>query len=326
MTEDDAWLEARHARWNTPVNVLDAVVRRATGSPLVSDERVIEGEINEVHAVRTAAGDELIIRIGRNPAPAFDRERWPIAAARDAGLPVPEILLIEHHPSEADAAVIVSFCVQRRLPGVSIARRRPRLRDGELAAFTRTSGRLLARVHEIAVTGRGPITPDGHPATPDGKDDLDRVDGLAAYVVERGVDLVLARAAADAVTVHRPLLDAAPLTLVHGDWSLQHFLVEGNRITGIVDWEAARGDDPAADIAYWDLWFDDGPTATDVLLAGYAEAGGSLGGDFEVRRWCRGIVAALSATAYYAESGRTELVQAATARLANAVTQLRRPP
>lgn len=64
MSDDDAEdVAAWQADWNTPAEVLDAFVRRAAGSSVVLDERILEGHGNEVHAVTTADGQDLIVRI-----------------------------------------------------------------------------------------------------------------------------------------------------------------------------------------------------------------------------------------------------------------------
>jgi aminoglycoside phosphotransferase (APT) family kinase protein len=41
---------------------------------------------------------------------------------------------------------------------------------------------------------------------------------------------------------------APPRTLVHGDIHDGQLLADGDRLTGIIDWETARTDHP-----YWDL-------------------------------------------------------------------------
>jgi aminoglycoside phosphotransferase (APT) family kinase protein len=46
-------------------------------------------------------------------------------------------------------------------------------------------------------------------------------------------------------------LAAAPVTtLVHGDLNPEHLLVDGDRVTGVIDWSDARVADPAKDLAW----------------------------------------------------------------------------
>jgi aminoglycoside phosphotransferase (APT) family kinase protein len=56
--------------------------------------------------------------------------------------------------------------------------------------------------------------------------------------------------------------------LCHGDCATTNILVDQKRIVALIDWEWARGGDPAANIAYWAFWQDD-IEALDALLAGY---------------------------------------------------------
>ena len=50
---------------------------------------------------------------------------------------------------------------------------------------------------------------------------------------------------------HADINDRAPRTLVHGDYGLNNLLVEGNRITAILDWEFAHLGNPAYDLGYY---------------------------------------------------------------------------
>lgn len=63
------------------------------------------------------------------------------------------------------------------------------------------------------------------------------------------------------------------VTLVHGDYDLRNVLVDGERITAILDWERSHIGHPAEDLAYC---MQDAQTAMpmDEFLAIYREAGG----------------------------------------------------
>lgn len=89
-------IAAWQADWNVPEHALDEVVQRATGSGVAEHTRILDGHENEVHAVVTRDGRSVIVRIAWRPGPAFEREIWPMAAARRARLPVPDMLLVEH--------------------------------------------------------------------------------------------------------------------------------------------------------------------------------------------------------------------------------------
>lgn len=94
--EPEEDIAAYQADWNLPVGALAKLVRRATGTGLAGEERILDGHSCEVHAVLTEDGRDLVVRVAWRPGPVFQREAWPIAAARRAGLPTPEVLLTEH--------------------------------------------------------------------------------------------------------------------------------------------------------------------------------------------------------------------------------------
>jgi aminoglycoside phosphotransferase (APT) family kinase protein len=59
-------------------------------------------------------------------------------------------------------------------------------------------------------------------------------------------------------------------TLVHGDLSGEHVLVDGDRVSGLVDWDEARIADPADDLAFVTVGASD--QVVDTVLEAYAQA------------------------------------------------------
>lgn len=303
------------ADWNLAPDVLGEVVRRASGSKLASDERILEGHGNEVHAVVTQAGEALIVRVAWRSGPAFDNEIWPLTAARRAGLPVADVLLVEHTSLDGRD---VSFNVQTRLSGSSVFRLVPALSDEELETLTCQAGEALAGVHSLPVPGRGPISPEGqidHGLAPD-HDVVEAVLERQTYLVDHGVDPGLVQQATDFVSSASGLLAQAPITLVHGDWRTTNLLAHRGSITGIVDWEGARGDDPAIDFAgVWTIRSRPEATATELLLDAYYQAGGSIDPSFEARRLVYTVADLHSALGHYVYTARPDLLASAILRL-----------
>jgi Ser/Thr protein kinase RdoA (MazF antagonist) len=66
-----------------------------------------------------------------------------------------------------------------------------------------------------------------------------------------------------------------PTAPIHGDFFPGNVLVDGGRVTALLDWEEARLDWPAIDLAagVWHFGWRDGE-ADDRFLAAYADAGG----------------------------------------------------
>src|SRR5580700_3649717 len=94
-TTFDDWLQARHGKWNTSPGLIDEYVRKATGGAIARAERVVLGLDNEVYDVTTVGNQQLIVRISHKVEPRFEAERWALNAARIAGVPTPQVLLVE---------------------------------------------------------------------------------------------------------------------------------------------------------------------------------------------------------------------------------------
>jgi aminoglycoside phosphotransferase (APT) family kinase protein len=325
VTDDDAEdIAAWQASWNTPAEVLDTVVRRAVGSGIALDERLLEGHGNEVHAITTADGQDLVVRIGHRVGASFESESWPISAARSAGLPVPQTLLVDR--AEIDGKH-VPVQVQQRVPGRPVHRLFDELPDEDLTTLTIKAGRLLAALHGIRPPGVGPIDPQGN---------TDETwpppsNAMVAAMVERnrqlahqGFERALLDAPLEAVTANVELLDEAPVSLIHGDWRTTNVLSDGTSITGIVDWEGSRGGDPAFDFAgVWTVRSRSGPTSTETLMRGYSAGGGLIDDRFTLRRCLYRIADLHSALGHFVVTHRPDLLELAMTDLLSALGQFR---
>jgi aminoglycoside phosphotransferase (APT) family kinase protein len=304
----DEDIAAWQADWNVPPRVLDDVVKRAVGSGVARDERILEGHGNEVHDVVTGDGHEVVVRIAWKPGPVFESERWPTQIAREAGLAAPEILLVDHTSLDGRP---VSIQVQQRLPGRSIYRLFPHLPDGALIHLTRQAGVLLAALHSIRPPAPGFVDPDGHVDTggpPRGEALVAAVKREVDFLIANGFDRGLLEGATDAVIGGAEQLNQAPLALIHGDWRTTNVLSDGTSITGIVDWEGARGGDPAFDFVVWSVRARAHATATDVLIDAYRDAGGITDGDFDIRRLLYQMADRLSALGHFTATSRPDLL------------------
>ena len=133
----DAMVAGAQGAWHSPPEVIADVVRRTTGAGLARHERILAGLTNEVYAATALDGQAVIVRISHHPGPQFEQERWAIARCRAAGVPVPEILLLEHdlampaaEPGRAPEER-VSVCFERNRAGEPPAARvRSRSADG----------------------------------------------------------------------------------------------------------------------------------------------------------------------------------------------------
>jgi aminoglycoside phosphotransferase (APT) family kinase protein len=277
---EEAWLArvaATHAPWRLPRAKLEALVRRTTGSPILSFERIEGGLSNEVYVCRTTDA-AVVVRIARVREPHFEQERWAIEQARSRGIPVPDVLLLAHEP---DGDRVLSICVERFVPGTSLgslARRRGR-DDPLVAAIARQAGALLVRLHDAAVGGFGPLDGAGRGPFADWSSALalqvDAEQAKALPEIARGLEVLAAR---------RAVFAAAPARLLHFDYEPGHILVDERtgEIVCVLDFEEVRGGDPAYDLAQWEVFHDVyAPFAP--LLEGYLQSA-TLGPEFHERR------------------------------------------
>jgi aminoglycoside phosphotransferase (APT) family kinase protein len=92
-------------------------------------------------------------------------------------------------------------------------------------------------------------------------------------------------------------------SFVHADLGVEHILVLGDRLSGIIDWETARVGDPAIDFV--GLHIDLGPAWTRQVLDAY----GGAGAEFRARSAHYVWIGALEAILYGLRERRPELVR-----------------
>ncbi|KYH38116.1 MAG: hypothetical protein AYL29_000680 [Candidatus Bathyarchaeota archaeon B24] len=95
-----------------PKSMIFELVKRATGLDPARIERTARGYDNEVYFVKTRGGKAFVVRVKMFGEAGFRQEAWAIERCREAGVPVPTVLLVDE----------ISF------GGRSIRLRRPQLR------------------------------------------------------------------------------------------------------------------------------------------------------------------------------------------------------
>src|SRR3989344_3706942 len=268
------YLESRHAGFEIPTEKLEAVVEEATSSRPVSVERITSGEVNEVYDVTLPADQHVIVRISRNKDSEFGREVWAIEQAKDVGVPVPEMLLVTKVTVENSDPLRV--CVQNKLAGEPLERGRidyGKIEPALLRSYMRQAGEILSKIHSIPVTGFGSLNEQGRGSVSmfqslmsrnieqrDSFEEIGRRRGMDMNVIDR-VFTLLQENVASAQEFQQ--------VLTHGDFGPKHMMVEGNKMTGIIDWGGVSGHSPVHDFAGFILWYPELPF--DALQEGYAD-------------------------------------------------------
>ncbi len=231
--------------------------------------------------VHTSAGERPLV-LRRSAADGTlnwtDREAEfaVLAAVRDAGLPVPEVLWLD-----ADGGVLDRpYFVMERLPGQP-----PRpLHGPERTALSHELGELLARLHGIDAHRLNLALHRPRDAAAGARAELERwarryaADRLGAMPLLGGLLAWLQANVPDTSS-------SSSVTLLWGDAGPHNLLVHEGHISALLDWELAHIGDPLDDLAVAQ-WSCLDVLDPDELLVAY-EARAPIPVDRDALRWFR---------------------------------------
>ncbi len=208
-------------------------------------------EVVVAHAERaTLRVGDVFVKVDGDPR----HHEIEVAAMAAAPVPTPEVRW--HRPPALALGA---------LPGRALGR----LEEPSAAspAAWRAAGAAVRRLHDSQLPSWSGTTLDARRARLDSECDALLAGGvLPTDVVERN------RRLADRALVPRPEVFA------HGDLQLTHVFVDGDEVTGIIDWSEAGRGDPLFDLATLTLAHEE---HLDDVLAGY---GGDVDRD-DIRAW-----------------------------------------
>jgi aminoglycoside phosphotransferase (APT) family kinase protein len=285
-SEDLDRLNRIHKERETDLATLAAVINKAVNDKIVSLDRIIRGEINQVYLVRLQNfREKVILRISKRKKSNFPHESWAIEQAGKAGVPVPKVLTFGTFQTEQQS---LHYSIQERINGKSfdnllwsekIPAKRARL-------ITNEAGEILARIHNVSTIGYGRINTHGRGQYETVKDmvlgecfkrrnaytRLLKAQGLSESAID---DIFIEFAKAKRyLTLPR---------LIHRDFVPKHIFVDNNdHIVGIIDWEDVQSGDPSFDFSAWQFWLNDSYAPIDWLFEGYKRHS-NLGVNFDER-------------------------------------------
>jgi aminoglycoside phosphotransferase len=185
-----------------------------------------------------------------------------------AGVPVERIVLEQDASPDAFAIRIKSF-----IEGEAMIL--SRCSQNEINALVAQLGEALQRLHGISVGGFGVIDQELNGAGVTNEVFLEEIEqNILVELFKNDLPVQSVDAAARAFE----LLDACPYkgspVLCHGDLQPENIHVKGGRLSGLIDWEYAQGNDPAYDIARLiaasiDYWY---PMHADVFMQQVVDA------------------------------------------------------
>lgn len=300
-----AFIKAKHERlFNTPPAIIDDAVRKATGSSPIGNERIIKGEANDVHAVKTEDGREIIIRISRSQEAEsqFQKERWAIEQCAKAGVPVPRVLYLETLRYEGKP---LSISVENRLPGVPLNELAEDMDKKELAELFKKAGAVLSQIHSIKTNGFGELDKDGSGEYRSitgmfSKKELNE-EGLLAAAHSASLDPRVIERAMQILQDYQSQYPPIPPRLIHNDFGPKHILVDKSELTGILDFEIAQGGDPIREFARWQFFYEH-RYPLQPLEEGYGDKA-IFESDFECRFFIWKLHTGLINLSYYVDEG-----------------------
>jgi Ser/Thr protein kinase RdoA (MazF antagonist) len=209
------------------------------------------GAVHRIYELRTRDGRALVLKLYRGELSwKLDKEVYLFGLVGDC-LPIPHVV----YSTEA-------ILVMTRLPG-----RPARFTDGDPVAVSRQLGGLLRELHTIMLEGFGYVeTRVINPVSSNLEFMRRRIDGK----LRAGPPALREPIARHFAAHEQSLTGCATAVLCHNDAHDANVLVEGGRITGLVDWENAVAADPLLDLAK--SWaFSDGRSeeTLEALLDGY---------------------------------------------------------
>jgi hygromycin-B 7''-O-kinase len=258
-----------------------AVAEHVLGRRAVAAERDRVGASNAVYFVALAGGDECVVRIGRAEWHRVPQEVWALGRCRALGVPAPEVLGADW----SLARFPWPYTVAGRLPGRVM--RRGELRPSEIESLLERMGGYLRLVHSVELSGHGDLVESGdgyagrHASAWEAlRDHLEvRIANLPPGLV---TDDRIARVRAR-VEGERDLFAPDRPVLVHGDFQDKNVLVEGGRVTGILDFENLVAGDPAIDFTPVHFLSDAPERDLAALRRGYGDRPGMFDDRFRRR-------------------------------------------
>ncbi|HTL53488.1 MAG TPA: aminoglycoside phosphotransferase family protein [Planctomycetota bacterium] len=213
----------------------------------------------------------MVLRLSKNPG-AITKELVIAQILKEQGMPVPEVF---HHGLdlvvvEGSQPLPIAWILEQQLSGVHFE---PwLLQPAESASAASEMGHCLRTLHGITTKGFGHVSEASLQA-----DSLtmevwlqkkgEHISRWAAQVAADRYNQTLLNLVQKALRVLSSYTD--PPALCHGDFAHDNLLVQDGHFTGVVDFEAAGGYDPAFEIAHWHFW-SKSDACLNALLSAYA--------------------------------------------------------
>ncbi len=293
----DSFVEARQA------------IAAQLGVPYIELQPITGGTNDRTYTARYGS-QRWIVRIEAAGGVQLRRAYDAQTLARGAGVATPQIVAT-HLDAESSAYLWV---VEEQVAGVHFEP--THLEPAECHTLAFELGQQLRMLHSVVVADFGIFPPDPwelNVATFAAWMDRE-IEHIPGALERAGMSLSILPRVVDVYIMLRDTYTDHP-RLCHGDCAGTNILVDQGKVTALIDWEWAKGGDPAANIAYWAFWQDD-DAALDALLVGYSADAPAM---LRERVLAYRVVTAIDLMRVYAEHGGPEDIHFCRTKLENAL-------
>src|SRR5436190_9086782 len=216
--------------------------------------RMAHGESGGAFDVRTADGARAVLKLYTGDVLDLGAPAALVDALRDRGYPAPATLA----RGDVDGS---AYELQERLPGAPTEQVTAAMLPNVLA--------LNALQRDIGVVGRGPWIDEMVSTILDGRIGYCEHGAMAEHSDESRKLLERCLRIAEGARG----LQVSDTDVVHYDFSGYNVLTEGNRITGVVDWNGATNGDAAFDLVTLAFYTYDDAVRSELLAAAATQSG-----------------------------------------------------
>jgi len=303
-----------YRRPNVAADAARALAQEHFAAPVAALTQLTGGEISQTFSFHVD-GREWVLKLNHDVMDAnFEKEAFIGREFASRELPIPRVLANGRWDT-------LHYIILEKAIGVPMNR----LSSAEVEAAWPALLDTLAAVRSVDVggyPGYGLFDGAGHGFFDSWRDNLEyvmqeeREDGFFGRWHSLFDTTFLERDLFDAVFAKMlDLLDAAPADrwLVHGNFGFGNLLVDGDRVTAVIDWIEAKFGDFVFDVAWLDFW-QPGSGLAERARRDCSDRGVDLAG-FDDRLLCYECYIALDAMRFYAKSDQEASYGFARARV-----------
>jgi aminoglycoside phosphotransferase (APT) family kinase protein len=253
----DTFFQERLASYKTSKYDLDSIVKTVMSDEISEVSPVKQGYANEVHAIKTKRGRDIIVRIQQQGVTSFEQEAWVMSHARSFGVPIPEVYDVRQFEIANKPHDVM---VMQKVNGKPVSEI-PKLEPSQVQHVCRQLGLVLTKLQSSTVSGFGFLKENQKWEFDNWQSyvlsNLQWRESDAPYLVKAGLSDKEVSQLLAIVGTMKSQNHQKPV-LCHGDLSFEHLFVNDDlELVSIIDWGMCQGGSYALDIAVFLMYNPD---------------------------------------------------------------------